>query len=274
MFVHYCSLIGKRDSNEDQHDIFINIDAKDNDKKKINFFAIYDGHGGKSVSKYLKNNLSNYFTSELTSYDLENKNLKKYIEKVFDFTQMKLERLYKNISYNIGSTALIIIFYYKKNNIYYTIANCGDCRSVLCNENNQVIQLTIDHKPNIFNEKKRIEELGGEIEFDGYDWRISGLSVSKSFGDLDALPYVSHKPDIFYDNKLKKNDKFIILGCDGLWDVIDNQDAVNFILSNLNKINSKNNQLNNNQNNISYLLANYAINKGSTDNISIIIIFF
>ena len=135
------------------------------------------------------------------------------------------------------------------------------------------VQLSKDHKPNSYEERLRIEKLNGNIYFDGFDWRISDLSVSKSFGDMDALPYVSHKPDIF-KYKLNKNDKFIILACDGLWDVISNQDACNYVLDNISKSDISTNNNSNSKKNIAFNLANFAISNGSTDNVSIIIIFF
>ena len=191
--------------------------------------------------------------------------------KVFDYLQDKLEKKFKNFSYNVGSTALITIFFKKNDRINYYVLNAGDCRSVINNKHNIGLPLTKDHKPNINEEKQRIEKIGGELEFDGVDWRISGLSVSRSFGDMDALPYVTHKPEIF-KYSLKKSDKFMILGCDGLWDVLSNQDAVEFIDNYYNKdITLMSGHSNNN---ISYQLANHAINKGSYDNVSIIIIFF
>ena len=91
------------------------------------------------------------------------------------------------------------------------------------------LPLSKDHKPHLFEEKTRIENLGGEIYHDGYDWRVGDLSVSRAFGDMDAAPYVTHKPQIFKYN-LKKTDKFLICACDGLWDVIDDQEAVNLVL--------------------------------------------
>ena len=272
MITHSISLIGKRDKNEDQHDIIINLNNENKKLENINFFGVYDGHGGKEVSKYLKENLSNYFTNNFNQYIItDSNNFKKYIEKVFDHLQTKLERKFKNISYNIGSTALIIIMFKYKSDIYTYVANIGDCRSVLCDNKNIPKQLTKDHKPNQIDEKNRIEKIGGKIYFDGYDWRVGDLSVSRAFGDIDSTPFVTHKPEIF-KYKIKKSDKFIIIGCDGLWDVMSNQDVTNFILNKINEIKISN-MYRNSENNIAFLLAEYAIKKGSTDNISIIIIF-
>ncbi len=106
--------------------------------------------------------------------------------------------------------------------------------------------------------------MGGKITKEvGDDWRIKSLSVSRSFGDLDTQPYVTHIPEI-YKLRLNKKDKFLILACDGLWDVMSNQEVVNFILKCIDK----------KCKNISKELANYAINKGSMDNVSIVIKVF
>lgn len=274
MIIHSISLIGKRESNEDHHTIFLNLNNSDKKYNPINLFSVFDGHGGKDISKYLSNNLSEYFTSKYNEFHTQSTNdIKKYIEKVYDHVELKLEKKFKNISYNVGSTASSIIFLKKKKNINYYVVNVGDCRSVLCNNENMPIQLSKDHKPHMHDEKMRIEKLNGKIYFDGFDWRINDLSVSKSFGDMDALPFVTHKPDIF-KYKLKNNDKFIILACDGLWDVISNQDACTFILNLLNSNNKLENMNRHSPNNYAQRLAEYAIESGSTDNVSVIIIFF
>jgi serine/threonine protein phosphatase PrpC len=267
MLVHSISLIGKRPSNEDQHDIILNIDNSNSTKKQLNFFAVYDGHGGKKVSRYLKNNLSQYFTGKNIEYNPTHTNYKKYIERVFDHIQNKLVIECKNFAEHVGSTALIVIQYPNgkgKSSCY--IANIGDCRAIKCNRNNIALQLTKDHKPNTPGEKYRIENMGGTITYDGYDHRIMGLSLSRAFGDLDARPYVIHNPNIFKSDVLK-SDKFMVIACDGLWDVLSNQHVINFI-------NSKYSTINNKKINIARLLANYAIKKGTTDNVTVIIVFF
>lgn len=276
MITHSISLIGKRNTNEDQHDIIINYNNSINNYNEMNFLSIYDGHGGKNVSKYLKENLSKYFIQKNSQFNMTggSKYINKYTTKVFDHVQNKLSIQCKNISEHIGSTALVLL--HIKNNLH--IANLGDCRAVLCNKNNCGIALTKDHKPNSFDEKIRIENVikkeksNVKIEFDGYDYRIKDLSVSRAFGDLDAKPYVTHLPETF-NYKLSQNDKFIILGCDGLWDVMSNQDAVDFVLNKLTSVDNFKTMSGNSNNNIAKLLAEHAIKIGSFDNVSIVILF-
>ena len=51
--VHFTSIKGRRNNNEDAHNIILNSNSQDQLLNDINFFAIYDGHGGDWVSKYL-----------------------------------------------------------------------------------------------------------------------------------------------------------------------------------------------------------------------------
>jgi serine/threonine protein phosphatase PrpC len=174
----------------------------------------------------------------------------------------------------MGSTALIAQIYNHKGISRVQIINAGDCRAVICNKYNIGIPLSKDHKPMTFEENKRITNMGGQIiRLPNDDPRIMGLSVSRSFGDVDAKPYVSHQPEIF-DYILDSSDKFLILGCDGLWDVFDNQSAVEFVLYEMNNEYRYNIDTNSLKNNISKKMATEAIRKGSTDNVSCMILFF
>lgn len=258
MSYYYCSLKGLREQNEDKHIIKENFN-NNNNYNKLNLYGVFDGHGGKEISTYLEKNLYKYFLNK--SFDLNSvRVIKKNIINIYDHIEEKLDKEYRNKSYSVGSTALISLITKDKNsNFNLFVINLGDCRAVIC-EGTKAIQLSVDHKPNDLNEKKRIESLGGKIYYDGFDWRIKSLSLSRAFGDIDSKPYVSHRPDIF-QRKLKKNDKFLILACDGLWDVLSNQEVVNFV----------NNNNNDKRFNICKKLGEYAIKKGSTDNITIII---
>lgn len=264
MIIHSISVIGLRSSNEDHHNIILGRNQILN--------SIFDGHGGKTVSKYLYENLYKYYINLKPSFIDDKNNFIKYTNAVYNKiqTDLTIDKL-KNVRHT-GSTALVSIIYDNNSKMY--VMNCGDCRIIAGNKQNVAFQLSNDHKPGKPYERARLKKLGGKITHDGYDWRIKDLSVSRSFGDLDTKPYISHIPDVFRYNI--KDFKIIVLACDGLWDVLSNQEVINFITTNITKLSEKNVLLSqidkHNSQNIAKLLAEYAIKKGSTDNVSIIII--
>ena len=268
MSVHSVSMKGKRARNEDKHEYILNLDENydtyDPTKAPINFYAIFDGHGGQCVSKFLHQNLSQYFMcKEIAKYPLQIG----FVEKIYAHLENKLKM--NKQTENCGSTCLIVIHYRDGNSEKLDILNTGDSRAIICS-NNMAIPLTHDHKPNVPSEKKRIQKLGGTISWDGYDWRICDLSLSRSFGDFNAKKYVTSNPDI-YRRKLTKGDKFFVLGCDGLYDCLTNEEIVNFILDKC--YDMETGQRINKNINIAKKLGEYAINQGSTDNVTALVVF-
>lgn len=251
MNIYQTSLQGIRKQNEDKHLV---LDFNGN-----RAICLFDGHGGKEVSTFL----SDHFKKNIDKFKLPLQ--KSDVHNIFKNTQKDINN---KISPSIGSTSLMVFDYVNNNNRYLDILNLGDSRCVLC-RNSLAIPLTNDHKPIFPDEKNRINQLGGKIEYDGFDWRVGDLSVSRSFGDSDSKPYVSHIPEIFR-YKLTNKDRFIIIACDGLWDVLQNHDAVNFVI--LLCYDDKYKRINQNVN-VSKKLAEYAISKGSTDNVSVIVNF-
>lgn len=265
MIIHSISILGRRETNEDQHNIILS-------PKNLSFFSIYDGHGGKFVSKYLYETLYKYFI-KLSFNQINNTDrFKNYVKSVYNAVQSKLITNHSRVAKFTGSTALVALIF---NNLLYVI-NLGDCRAIACNIRNRSVQLSVDHKPGNPDETRRIKNLGGFIAFDGMDWRVKDLSVSRSFGDLDTNPFVTYIPEV-YKYSLKEL-KYVVLGCDGLWDVLKNQEVVNFInvqleLIKQNKIIFTHQVNKQSKNNIAKLLAEYAYKRGSQDNISVTIIF-
>lgn len=131
---------------------------------------------------------------------------------------------------------------------YYTI-NLGDCRAVLC-RGSHGIPLTTDHKPSRPDERQRIHNAGGFVgTFAGisrvYSATGAGLSVqqqpesatylavSRAFGDRPLkvpTALVSCEPEVKRVS-VESEDLFIVVACDGIWDVMSNQDAVNIGLT-------------------------------------------
>ena len=267
MSIHSVSAIGNyRKTNEDKHFVETNIKNKDPKKAPVNVYGVFDGHGGKFVSKFLYENLPKCFLDRRVEYPIK----KSFVKELFTHYQDVLREKYYTNSVNTGSTCLLAIQSKKDNIDHLNVINTGDSRCVLCSRSNVAVPLTKDAKPNYPEELARIKQAGGDIYFDGYDWRVKDLSVSRAFGDLSAEPYVTNLPD-FHEYKLHPKDKFYILACDGLWDVMSNQDVVNFVIDNCYDI--VNNVRINKEINIAKKLADKAIALGSTDNITIIVVF-
>jgi protein phosphatase 1G len=132
-----------------------------------------------------------------------------------------------------GCTAVVTLIV---GNIIY-VANAGDSRSVLCRKGGAV-PLSFDHKPNDKEETDRIVGAGGFITSANGHFRVNGnLNLSRSLGDLKykqnkTLPreqqMITAQPDLLTET-LCPGDEFIIMACDGVWDVMSNQQAIDFV---------------------------------------------
>jgi serine/threonine protein phosphatase PrpC len=117
------------------------------------------------------------------------------------------------------------------------IANAGDSRAVLAKKTGTKIvahELSVDHKPELAEERKRIEKAGGFVE----DNRVRGiLNLSRSLGDLEYKSdstlhlkdqMITALPDIRKE-KIGADTQFLILACDGIWDCLTSQEAVELV---------------------------------------------
>nr|GEU40034.1 probable protein phosphatase 2C 27 isoform X2 [Tanacetum cinerariifolium] len=132
----------------------------------------------------------------------------------------------------------------------------------------KAFELSNDHKPNCPSEKQRIEHLGGVI-YDGY---LNGqLSVSRALGDWhmkgpkgSAYP-LSAEPEL-QQVLLTEDDEFLIIGCDGLWDVMSSQCAVSITRREL--------MAHNDPERCSRELVREALKRNTCDNLTVIVICF
>ena len=113
------------------------------------------------------------------------------------------------------------------------VANAGDSRCVLC-RSGEASALSRDHKPTDPDEHARIAAAGGFVT----EGRVNGsLNLSRALGDMEykqrrdlpaAAQAVTAQPEIL-STPIHEGDEFIILACDGIWDVMTNQQAVDFV---------------------------------------------
>lgn len=210
---------GVRQSMEDTHVIVPDF-LRGKGIGKHHFYAVYDGHAGASAAWLCKEHLHSYIAQNFTKgATLSNA----VLEGFHQCDEMMLEKLKEEDSES-GSTAIALIVNEKS----ILAANVGDCRAVLSRAGTAV-PLSTDHSSSDLKEQNRIAVLGGFVEFgflNGY------LAVSRALGGFDQrvmqkIPGLSGEPDVkkFY---LSEEDEFIIIACDGLWDVFDNQGAVHY----------------------------------------------
>ncbi|KAK8022418.1 protein phosphatase 2C isoform beta [Apiospora rasikravindrae] len=108
--------------------------------------------------------------------------------------------------------------------VLYT-ANVGDARIILC-RNGKALRLSYDHKGSDENEGKRIANAGGLI----LNNRVNGvLAVTRALGDTYMKDLVTGHPYTTETVIQAEMDEFVIIACDGLWDVCSDQEAVDLV---------------------------------------------
>jgi len=186
---------------------------------KYSVYGVFDGHGrkGHDVSNFVKENLPKILLSqESLQEDPETA-----LARTFDKTQYLIEKAtaMKQIDASrSGTTCSVVLHDHKKRMLY--VAHVGDSRVVLGKSSPlkdgtkawASVDLTIDHKPDLPEERKRIEKNGGMVVFDGgWNYRVyakgkkdsrgkryPGLNMSRAMGDLSGFhdAGISATPDV------------------------------------------------------------------------------
>lgn len=242
---------------------------------KWSFFAVFDGHAGARISAYCAEQLLNAIveTEDFRKLDPETapplEDVKRGIIDGFLSLDAKMRRIPEvEIGEDkSGSTAVCVLI--SPSHIYF--ANCGDSRGILI-RGDHVALATKDHKPINPEEKARIQNAGGSVMIQ----RVNGsLAVSRSLGDFDyknvegRLPteqLVSPEPEIFVIDRDFAADQYAVLACDGIWDVMTNEDLCSFLLHRT--------RVSDNLSHVCNEIVDTCLHKGSRDNMSVIIIAF
>lgn len=264
------------------------------------FATLFDSHGrnGQEVIEFCEA----FMRSHLDSEAFQEAAGSEYLEDMFMLCDDELISKKSNIDVNnSGTTAVSVVIC--ETSVY--VASVGDSRAVLGTQSLspvrmnkkgakqsfslvESLQLTIDQKPNLEEEMSRIIRCGGVVtkalDKSGIPhgpYRVFcrnnnevGLAMSRSFGDaickqVGVLAQPIHERFPIYAFR----DQFIIIASDGLWDVFDNNEAVQFVETFRHRC----------QGTIADLLAEEAryrwidlLNKGQTqiDDISVLILEF
>ncbi|KAB5581953.1 hypothetical protein PHYPO_G00181540 [Pangasianodon hypophthalmus] len=129
-----------------------------------------------------------------------------------------------------GTTAVVALIRGKQ----LIVANAGDSRCVV-SERGKAVDMSYDHKPEDELELARIKNAGGKVTMDG---RVNGgLNLSRAIGDHfykrnKNLPpeeqMISALPDVKVLT-LNEEHEFMVVACDGIWNVMSSQEVVDFV---------------------------------------------
>ena len=227
--------------------------------KKItcSYFGLFDGHSGKEVGMYLMENLHKILHQKIKEENINNEILKQIV--INSFEQIDKEINLKNFRNETGSTGTILLLYKdptSPSNKSFLCANVGDSKAYLITKK-EMILLTKDHKCCDANEVKRIRDKGGIV----FRERVFGtLMLTRSFGDKEMKKYgVLSTPDIYIKN-VEKDDLFIVIASDGVWDVVEENEILKMTQEGISS------------NDFSKKIVNLAKERDTHDNISCIVI--
>ncbi|PNH07005.1 putative protein phosphatase 2C 8 [Tetrabaena socialis] len=235
-----------------------------------NVFIVFDGHGGDEVAEQcmhkLPINLVKVFKgieNDLEVLDDVNQCVSRCIEAAFRETDSGL-----HTGDTTGSTAVMALV----GDAAIWIANCGDSRAVLSRAGG-VLQLSQDHRPMRADEYDRVKQAGGVILSmrNGSMYVMGQLAVTRSFGDFQLRPYVIAQPEIIMHSRTEE-DEFLILATDGLWDTLDNKEAVDIVHRCLRHKGVQSLGPREALVKVGRILTKFAVSRGSRDNVTAIII--
>lgn len=225
----------------------------DNDVNiETHFYGLFDGHAGGRCSNYVAGSLPNVLAEDASFFT----NLPQALKRSFHTTNEQFLKVAEKMKYHDGSTGITAVVRDSK----VLVANVGDCRALIIS-GGRPIQMSIDQKPTNPEEQKRIAALGGTVVYCMGVARVNRvLAVSRAFGNRTLRSVI--RPDAeMMQRELTKDDDYLVMASDGLWDVLKNKDVCDVCYSPFTQGNPQA---------IAEELVNAALQRGSMDNVTCI----
>lgn len=167
-------------------------------------YAVFDGHGGGTTSLLCTIFMKKFVNG--SQFEFTDSHLRQGIRKLQNYLETK----------NIRDGSTMAFAMINQNKVM--IAHIGDARVLVTNDKGNLHFATPDHKPSTRSEFERIHNSGGRVT----NGRVNSiLAVARSLGDLSIAQSLSAEPDITMYT-LKEDDKWLIVACDGVFDVLSN----------------------------------------------------
>ncbi|XP_010244437.1 PREDICTED: protein kinase and PP2C-like domain-containing protein [Nelumbo nucifera] len=249
---------GRRETMEDTHFLMPQMCGE----KDIHIFGIFDGHRGAAAAEFSARALPGFLQTLGSTNSPSDALLEAFVKTDIAFRNELLAL--RNIKgavqkdWHPGCTAVVALIV--RNHLF--VANAGDCRTILC-RGGHPFALSKDHIASSLEERERVISAGGQVKWQVDTWRVgpAALQVTRSIGDDDLKPAVTAEPEITKIN-LSPEDEYLVMASDGLWDVMSNEDVVSIIRDTVKEPGM-----------CSKRLATEAAERGSKDNITVIVVF-
>ncbi|KAK1369097.1 PPM-type phosphatase domain-containing protein [Heracleum sosnowskyi] len=165
---------------------FIVVESRKVHGYSLGLYAIFDGHSGRDVAKYLQSNLIENILSQSDFWT----HPKSAVRRAYEATDTDI--LENVVGSQGGLTAVTAILIDGKKLV---VANVGDSRAILC-RNGKDEGITVVHEP--LKEKKQVEDRGGcVVKLPGNIPRVDGqLEMTRAFGDKKVKKHITAKPDV------------------------------------------------------------------------------
>lgn len=226
-------------------------------KDSVFLAALFDGHGidGLKVMEFVKEYIKKYFYMNTNAFKVA---ACESITYMLTDVDKRVRDESSGIDCSIsGTTAVILII----TDVMH-VGSVGDSRGILAALGSYdldyipgkrhvdpprsifPLRLTLDQKPNIHEELERIKKAGGKIQqltdeqgnkIGPYRvWKkqgtLPGLAMSRSVGDSIGKEIGVISTPVCNSFKFDSNgDLFIVLASDGIWDVMNDVEVVNFV---------------------------------------------
>jgi protein phosphatase PTC2/3 len=233
---------GRRESMEDAHVLFDCLGRRFAALDRSThwaFYGVYDGHGGSECAKLTAKILHKTIMAQAA---FEQQDYVEALRTGYLEADAKILATGELERWRDGATAVTALIVGK----HLYVANVGDSELVLAKRSARdsaanaqsdteytAEVLSKIHKPSDSSEVERIERAGGNV----FLGRVSGtLAVSRALGDSpfktplnrSALNFVSAEPFVQHV-ELTADNEFLILACDGLWDVFKYHEVIDYI---------------------------------------------
>nr|GMC84247.1 protein kinase and PP2C-like domain-containing protein [Ipomoea batatas] len=249
---------GRRETMEDRHFVMPNMC----DTQDIHFFGIFDGHRGAAAAEFSAGALPGIFKSLGLMDSPSDALIETFVQTDIAFrNELSAHKKRKGAiqkDSHPGCTAIAALIVKNK----LIVANAGDCKTILCRAGHPYA-LSRDHVASCLEERERVTRAGIQVKWQVDTWRVgnAALQVTRSIGDDDLKPAVTAEPEIS-ETILSADDEYIVMASDGLWDVVSEADVVSIIRDTVKEPGM-----------CSKRLATEAAERGSKDNITVIVVF-